>query len=163
MDQKTIGILMAIAGELDKDAKHFKAAKIWLERHHSNGFAACAKREAMERWQYYGKIVCHINERGGIIKVLPSTQAVPCDGEGWTVNGVFKMLVEYDSGVLQAMDNAISELSAMDNHPCLHFVVDLQENFWKDVSEVKKVADHTGSCVPPGLLTINLELEKLYA
>jgi len=162
MDQQTAGLLLIVATELSRAAKHCQAASYWLRSEYAPGLSAMACVEAKERREYAGKIYEHICDHGGIIPVLQATESVPATGQGWTAGAVLDMISKKDNAVLVAIKGAVGKLTGGGEHGCAKFLMDLEADFWKDINEIRQAMDHAGEKVPPGLLILDKEYGKRY-
>lgn len=162
MDQQIANMLLLVANEFDKTARHFQATSCWFRSQYAPGLAALAHIEAKERWKYSCLICDHISDRGGVVLSLPVVGNTPATGQGWTASAVLSMLVQKDTGVLTVIKGTTEKLISQGEHSCAKFLMELEGDFWKDVNEVKQAADHAGEKVPVGLLVLDREYEGQY-
>lgn len=142
-------ILAAVAGEFDKSARNCMAASIWLATNHNPGFSSCAKKEAKERWCFSEKIYEYIHTHGGTVKSIPAIPAIPCDGQGWSIDAVFNMIKSSDDRVLSVISNALGQVK---EQGAINFLGDIQNDFWKDVNEIREIISQSKEDVMTNIL-----------
>lgn len=149
IDPQVSALLAVVAGEFDKSARNCMAASIWLATNYNPGFSACAKKEAKERWCFSEKIYEYVYTHGGIVKSIPATPAIPCDGQGWSIDAVFSMIKSSDDRVSSVTSNALGQVK---EQGVINFLGDIQNDFWKDMNEIRGIISQSKEDVMTNIL-----------